>query len=258
MRSVLAANSAMLALGNERFEAAGATFVRNRSAPLLRDNNHVEAVTAGTPEEVDALLARAEREFAGFPQISFVLDPFTPPELEARLAMAGYQRSLFLAMVLEGELRGTRPAAEIRPVAGEEAWEAYAVLGARDVQDWVEKRGTPAKPGLMEQLMLGRRLRANAMSFWLAYAEGRPAAYLCSWVAPNGIGQVEDLFTHPDFRHRGLATALLHHGVAHCRSLGAREVFLIADPDDTPKQMYAALGFRPLAVIRTYWSENPA
>lgn len=87
---------------------------------------------------------------------------------------------------------------------------------------------------------------------WIAYAEDQPGAYLSSWVAPNGVGQVEDLFTHPDFRRRGLATGLIQHGVADCRARGAREVFLIADPGDTPKQMYAALGFRPLALLREY------
>ena len=77
-------------------------------------------------------------------------------------------------------------------------------------------------------------------------------AYLASWEGIDGVGQVEDLFTHPDHRHRGLATALLHHGIADCRAHGAGPVVIVADPTDTPKQIYAALGFRPVAIKRSY------
>jgi predicted GNAT family acetyltransferase len=69
------------------------------------------------------------------------------------------------------------------------------------------------------------------------------------------MGQVEDLFTHPDFRHRGLATALIHHCVADARQQGAGPVMLVADAHDTPKDMYAAMGFRPVAAKREYWKD---
>lgn len=60
------------------------------------------------------------------------------------------------------------------------------------------------------------------------------------------------MFTHRDFRHRGLATALIHHCVAEARREGAGPVVIVADPTDTPKRMYAAMGFRPVAVKRDY------
>jgi GNAT superfamily N-acetyltransferase len=69
---------------------------------------------------------------------------------------------------------------------------------------------------------------------------------------------VEDLFTHPDYRHRGLATALIAHCVADARARGAGPVVIGADPHDTPRQMYAALGFRPLFLSRGYLRRFPA
>ena len=48
------------------------------------------------------------------------------------------------------------------------------------------------------------------------------------------------------------ARALIHHGVAEARRDGARPVVIVADPADTPKRMYATLGFRPVAVKRDY------
>jgi predicted GNAT family acetyltransferase len=76
---------------------------------------------------------------------------------------------------------------------------------------------------------------------------------LSSWPGENGVGQVEDLFTHPDYRHRGLATTLIAHGVADARARGAGPVLIIADPSDTPQQMYSAMGFRPLFISRSQY-----
>ena len=63
------------------------------------------------------------------------------------------------------------------------------------------------------------------------------------------------MFTRAKFRHRGVATALIHRCVADCRAQGAGPVIIIADPDDTPKDMYTAMGFRPLVVLRSYHKE---
>ena len=54
----LAVNEALAGLGNERFEADGATFVRNREVPDIWDANHISHITASTPEEIERLLVR--------------------------------------------------------------------------------------------------------------------------------------------------------------------------------------------------------
>lgn len=63
---------------------------------------------------------------------------------------------------------------------------------------------------------------------------------------------MEDLFTLPEYRHRGLATALMHRCVRDCRERGARSVIIACDPTDTPKQMYRAMGFGPVAIQTHY------
>jgi predicted GNAT family acetyltransferase len=90
------------------------------------------------------------------------------------------------------------------------------------------------------------------VQYWLAFVHGEPVAYFNSWAGIDGVGQVEDLFTHPDYRRRGVATALIHHCVAECRRQGAGPVVIVADPTDTPKQIYSAMGFRPIAVCTHY------
>ena len=114
--------------------------------------------------------------------------------------------------------------------------------------------------------------------YWLAYRGGRSEALteLSAWTSSRhaiglrpvlariwggrseglnfrvATGYLDYLFTHPDYRHRGLATALVHHCVADSRKRGAGPVALEADPAGTPKHMYAAMGFRPLSVSHEY------
>ena len=107
-RRALAVNQAFLALGNERFEAEGAVFVRNRSLPAERNCNHVAHVTAATPEEIDRLLARLGREFAGLPYRCFDLDFTAPPELEARLAIVEREQAIPLTTRVLRALSGSR------------------------------------------------------------------------------------------------------------------------------------------------------
>ena len=82
--------------------------------------------------------------------------------------------------------------------------------------------------------------------------DGEPRGFFSSWEGTAGVGQVEDLFVEDGWRHRGLATALLHHTVADARAAGAGPIAIIADATDTPKTMYAAMGFRPVATVRKY------
>lgn len=245
-----------MALGCERFQADGATFTRNLSAPRIRDCNQVTDVTAETDEEIERLLVRADREFEASPHRQYRVDFRSPPQFEARLIADGYEYDETLALVLDGELTGEGPEHEIRPVQTEKDWQAY---GALHELDWGAVGETLPKPPdpdhwreLGRQMLGSRRLKSLPVRWWLAYYEGEPRAYLGSWEGSAGMGQVEDLFTHPDYRHRGLATALIRHCVADCRAHGAGPVAIFADAKDTPKEMYRALGFRPVALTRAY------
>jgi GNAT superfamily N-acetyltransferase len=256
VRKAIDVNQRLLALGSETFEAAGGVFVRNRDVPRIYDANHVAAVTASAPDEIDALLGRVEQEYAHLPYRRFDTDPFTPPEVEARLAYEGYDPgSPALFLILEGELRGEPKPCDIRPVESDADWAAYETLDNADWIEEAEKRERPAGLNISADMCRVRRAKSPKARFWMAYVEDRPAAYFMSWEGIEGVGQVEDLFTLPEFRHRGLATALIHHSVADCRKHGAGPVLIVARPDDTPKRMYRALGFRPLCLTRNYFKQ---
>ena len=88
----------------------------------------------------------------------------------------------------------------------------------------------------------GVRFPRGATAWAGTRVDGRDCAFFSSWPGVGGIGEVEDLFTVPASRHRGLATALIGHAVDDARRWGAGPVLMGAVADDTPKSMHAALG----------------
>jgi GNAT superfamily N-acetyltransferase len=60
-------------------------------------------------------------------------------------------------------------------------------------------------------------------------------------VAP--IAQVESVETEPEWRSRGYATAVVLDAVELAQKSGCDLIFLIADADDWPQQLYRRLGF---------------
>lgn len=246
-------NEGWLALGNEVFDVPNGRIVRNRRLPAKRDSNHVQKVRACTPDEIEALLATADREFEELPHRASYLDFRTPPAFEARLQLEGYERIEALIMLLEGELAGTPKPYDIRLIEDDIGWAEYELLHEID---WRDSNTKPETERWNPRVgFLSDRVKSPPVRSWLAYDGNRAVAYFSSWGGIDAVGQVENLFTHPDLRHRGYATALLHHCVADARAQGAGPVVIVCDPNDTPKRLYASLGFRPVAIKRSYWKD---
>jgi GNAT superfamily N-acetyltransferase len=155
-------------------------------------------------------------------------------------------------MVLEGELNAAPRTVAIREVVGDEDWGVYRELQELEHEEYRQRLGRPPSPPTDEFLQYVRAKSPPARA-WLAYEDGQPHAYCSSWSGNNGVGMVEDLFTHSDFRRRGLATALIAHCVADARANGAGPVLITADPTDWPMQTYARMNFRPLFVHRSQY-----
>jgi ribosomal protein S18 acetylase RimI-like enzyme len=243
-----------LALGNEVFQRNGATFVRNTSHPIIHDANHVTGITASTPEEIDALLDRVERQYAHCRHRRFDTDVRTPPQFVTRLSLDGYTPEHALLLLLVDGVIGTPRKHDIRPLESESDWAEFTLLRRMDWEEHAARTGRPAEREVNDSMTALRFVKQPPVLYWGAWVDGRPVAYLNSWEGPEGVGQIEDVFTHPDYRHRGLATSLIHHGVADARGKGAGAVAIVADPTDTPKHMYAAIGFRPFAVLTHYFT----
>lgn len=89
---------------------------------------------------------------------------------------------------------------------------------------------------------LGARMNESKRRFgsrWLAAFEGDAVAAWCEVRSGEGITQVEDVNTLPEFRDRGHARALVQHASDEADGL----VWLEALEDDWPRDLYAKLGF---------------
>ena len=259
MRSVTATDAVTVdqanrSLGHEVFEACGAIFIRNHRLPQIHDANHVARVRAASPDALDALLAHVDGAVAHCRHRQVVIDPDTPPEVEARLAIEGYDDvEGTVIMVLEADIAGPLPPPHvIRPVVTADDWDAYERLRRLDWAERARRLGLGDLPAVADGLVAIARAKVPPVRHWIAHLDGAARGYISSWEGPHRIGQVEDLYVEPTHRHRGLATALIRHGVTDARRAGADAVVIVADVIDTPKAMYAAMGFRPVYVLRKY------
>jgi ribosomal protein S18 acetylase RimI-like enzyme len=246
----LATNQALLALGHEVFESHGARFVRNVDLPDIWDANHIDEVTASSETELDALLGAARDQFPHCTTIRFDIDFRTPPQVEARLEIESFQVFRAIISVLDEPLAGEPRRFEIQEVGDDNAgWAAFTTLKAAE---W------PGEEWVADGLAGATRLKCPPLRLWLGLIDGEPRGYLTSWGGTDGMGQVEDLLVDRRYRHRGLATALIHRGVESARADGARAVVIGADAADTPKHIYRRMGWRPVAVKREYRKASDA
>ncbi len=240
-------------LGNEVVDEPLARFIRNAEAPQVHDANLASRVRAATDDEIDDVLARADELYAELAHRKVTIDPDTPPAFEARLVLDGYMPHPHLELVLERELPATPPRVEIRLVESDDDWRSLKGLWNLNHDEEADKgQHDRWEPDVTTQMVVTHRAKAPDLRFWLARVENTDVAFFSSWPGREGVGLVEDLFTRPEFRGRGIATALIAHAVADARERGAGPVVIAARPADTPKQMYAALGFRPFCVRRSY------
>jgi GNAT superfamily N-acetyltransferase len=88
----------------------------------------------------------------------------------------------------------------------------------------------------------------------VAAADGSLAAYCMSWFDPRSRSvEIEPLGTHPDFRRRGLARAIVHEVRRRAAALGASSV-LVWGSSELPdaKALYESAGHRSRRMLRDY------
>ncbi len=105
----------------------------------------------------------------------------------------------------------------------------------------------------------GKNERVLGARFFVARLEGTLAGN-CELYVDGADAQVEFVDTLEEFRGRGVARAVVLAAVAAARAAGATGVFIVADEDDWPKDVYARLGFdrigRTWQLIRPPTSET--
>jgi ribosomal protein S18 acetylase RimI-like enzyme len=116
---------------------------------------------------------------------------------------------------------------------------------------------------VVQQLLGMRACLAAAVPtarFFVGAADGVDAA-VTTLYSDGVTAQVEDVATLRDYRRRGLARATVSMAVDAAVEMGHEFVFIVADEQDWPKDLYGRLGFDPIgrvwAVLRP-GPEHPA
>lgn len=129
--------------------------------------------------------------------------------------------------------------AEIRPLRMDEDWHQITRLRLASGEDAVLEDFAAAKT---EEF---RALVAAGHGAWFgAFVDGQMRCGAGLFSDGGGVARFQNVETHPDFRRRGLASALVHElGVWGLDQLGASRLVIIADPDYHALGLYRALGF---------------
>lgn len=212
------------------------TAVFTPELPLRHDSNYllVENLPDGiSPTE---LVEEAERVqgAAGLEHRLFLFrDAALGERFAPELVSLGWRRDHH---VLMAQRRQPERVVDTRIVS--EVTEA-ALRDARERQIRSFPWGTPE---VARQLLDAKRRIPVDARFFAVIADGAVASYGDLYI-DGDIAQVEDVATVPEQRGRGYASAVVLRAAEEARADGAELVFLVADAEDWPKELYRRLGF---------------
>ncbi|WP_428679937.1 GNAT family N-acetyltransferase [Sphingopyxis sp.] len=252
MRRLIEAYRWQRGLGHNVIATPYGRIVANVAHPTVWDANHADAVTAEQPEEIEALIASMDEHLAHAPWRVVHTDPFTPEAFSARLALDGYiEQPAVIQMVLDRTLQAV-PGSDIIPIETDGDWRALATLVRRDHEEGARTGGTILSADVTDGIVAGYRAKDGPYRFHLARIDGIPVAYGACAAAPSGPGMIEDLFTLPTYRRRGIASALIAHFSGQLVAQGCDFIFLGALVGEQARHLYAKLGFRPVMLSRCW------
>jgi ribosomal protein S18 acetylase RimI-like enzyme len=196
--------------------------------PRRLDGNYLW-VDRGEPEELVAEAARLER------RLIFVPDPELGDALAPWFKERGWRVDRHVVMAQLREPERDADLSLVREVSEPDLRDARRRVLADE--PW-------ASPQVLEQIfaakaLIGERVRTR---FFAAVLDGEVVSYTDLYL-DGADAQVEDVGTLPEHRNAGHATAVVLAAIAESRKAGAGFVFLVADENDWPKELYGRLGF---------------
>jgi ribosomal protein S18 acetylase RimI-like enzyme len=200
---------------------------------------NVVAVDFGTEATAAELAAEADRLQAGLGHRKIAIDDELGAAVEDDFRSAGWRVGRLLVMV-------QRAAAALDGVVEDVDPDELAPVWATGIREGEYGDDEDVVRQLVEAQH--RRRRAVRVRYFAARVDGEIASY-CELFSDGETAQVESVMTLERFRGRGLAKAVVSGAAAEARAAGHSLVFLVADDEDWPKELYRRLGFEPVGRI---------
>jgi len=189
-------------------------------------------VDRGEPAEIEAEAERLDR------RMLFMPDPELGERIVPYFEERGWRVNRVTVMAHLCEPQREADLALVEEVAEEDLRPPRERLNAG--QPW-------GRPEVMAELFAGKHLIGSLMEarFFAVRIAGEVVSYTDLY-QDGPEAQVEDVGTLPEHRGRGYATAVVLAAIGAARERGAEFVFLVADREDWPKELYGQLGFDEL------------
>jgi len=230
----------------ERLEQLdGATLITHPTLPRVP---HLNTLVLRAPMDPAAAEALAAEHQGDLPFRRLVVHD---EALAGDLAARGWQDERLLLLGRDGSLEP--PEAE---ALAEEVPYGH-VRGLRD--EWLRSAPWASDEAtLRDAHEADRRLfAATPTRAFAAFEEGRPLAY--ALLLDGGRdGMLEDVYTTPAARGRGLATGVIAAVLHAARAARHELVFVPTDAEGRARALYERLGFEPLAIVGRLIKANPA
>lgn len=190
----------------------------------------------------DVLAAEAERVLGGAGLAHrevFTYDDPAGERLAPRFAELGWKPDHSVTMVLRRDA-DRRAVGNVRAVGFEQARPLIAEV--------IRRSETSSSDDENDEMVRFRRLLEERIDarFFVEEADGQRAG-MCELYTLEGVAQVESVDTLEEFRGRGSARAVVLAAVDEARARGCDLIFIQADVDDWPQELYRKLGFDPVA-----------
>jgi len=134
---------------------------------------------------------------------------------------------------------------EIRPLAGGAEWQA--VIENQVVTRDEQYSETGYRTYTTQKMARFQAMVAAGLGHWFgAFLNERLVADLGVFVK-DGVGRFQTVGTHPDYRRRGICGAMVHQAAEFAyKSLGAKTLVMVADPEYHAAKIYESIGFKPV------------
>jgi GNAT superfamily N-acetyltransferase len=223
-------------LGRSTSDAFGARWVLMPDAPYPRFN-HASRIRV-SPEETAGLVDACRTYFRteGLPMCCLMVTPATrPADLGARLYRLGFTSDPNPVMVWDGTpVVPTNPLVRVVTMPREQAGLVFDLIRRVFFPGASPQSMAMGRHGVDVSYQIGA---LNYVAYWGARPAGAGMLF-----CHGGMGGIYNMCTLPEFRGRGVATAILAACIADAQRLGCEYVGLT--PTTMGRPLYERLGFR--------------